>query len=471
MLPANTEHNKSSQPPSLAERQIKQMREEHRKQKQADAEEKKQLREALARMRVAAAEKKDKTTEDDDEDGEGDTAEMDTSASIYSSWTEDERQRKLEEVRGALAFLTSEYGEDSEQATNAREKVAAIQRASRDAKPFKAHRALLERKRERLREKQTRDEAEVTRVTAELEELETKRKTLKSTIEERNKQITEVEGELAELVKKALAEGDAAGEAGRGDDSGAAPWSAQTASITLQTMAARPGIPPEFAALLNHVFQAAQALANATTATRQATDPGTAEGGESKDHRNNTRQQQQPQQQRQPQHPTATAGTGVSQTDAGAAAAGTGGKVNLSGDAIGPLAPQGRWSKGASGSTSDGSRQPQQQHRGGEDEMQVDASGPAEGQTATNEGNDKEENDDELVEEEALGSGIDDGVAASISKLPEADQKKLKAALGARGGRRRAPATGGEREEQASGGRDRERSPRPTKGGGAQNEA
>ncbi len=464
------ESSRNGQPQTLAERQIKQMREEQRKQRLADEEEKRQLREALTRLRVEAAGRKDKGADEDEGDGEGDAEEMDTSPSVYSSWTEDERQKKLEEARGGLAYMVSKFGEDSEQANSTREEIAAIQRASRDAKPFKAHRSLLERKRERLKEKQTRDEGEVARVTAELEELETKRKTLKAAMEERNKQISEVEGELAELVKKALAEGDAAGEAGRGEDEGAAPWTAQSASVTLQNMAARPGIPPEFAALLDHVFRAAQALANATASARPTVGPTTAEGSESNSHRNDAHQEQQPQQQRQPQHPAAAAGPGASQgAGAGKAATDMGGKGNLSAAAAGPLAPQGRWGKGANVGAGDGSKS-QQQHQTEGDDMQVDAAGPSSNQTATGGADNCDDNNEELVEDEAFSSGIDDGVAESINKLPMADRKKLKAALGARGGRRRSSTTEGAHGEEASGGRDRERSPRPTKGGTGQGE-
>ncbi len=472
VLPAAAELNKNGHPQSLAERQVRQLREEQRKQRQADEEEKRQLREALARMRAETEERKGKAADEDEGDVDGD--EMDVSASIYSSWTEEERRKKLEETRGGLAYLTSEFGEESEQACNAREKIAAIQRASRDAKPFKAHRGLLERKRERLKEKQARDEAEVARVTAELEELETKRKTLRATMDERSKQINEVEGELAEVVKRALAEGDAAGEAGRGEDETSAPWSAHTASLTLQSMAAKPGVPPEFAALLGHVFRAAQALASATASTNSSVGPSAAEGGECNGHRSNPQQQQQPQQPRQPQHPAAAAGPNASQAvGTGTAAAATGGKGNLSGEAAGPLAPQGRWAKGASSGAGEGSKQTQQQQQrqAGDDEMQVDAAGPSEPQTTAGGDDNGGENSDELVEEEVFGSGIDEGVAASINKLPMADQKKLKAALGARGGRRRTTTTENESTEDASGGRDRERSPRPTKGNAGPGEA
>ncbi len=144
------------------------------------------------------------------------------------------------------------------------------------------------------------------------------------------------------------------------------------------------------------------------------------------------------------------------------AGAEAGSKGGLSGVGSAPLAPQGRWARGSgsgagdSGSKADG------------DDMQVDAAGPNDNQATAGGAANPEDNEAELVEEEALGSGIDEGVAESINKLPMADQEKLKAALGARGGRRRS--TEGEQGKGTAGGRDRERSPRPTKGGGGQSE-
>ncbi len=472
--------HKGGPPQSLAERQIRQMREEQRKQRLAAEEENKQLREALARLRTEAEGHKNRNAEEEEDEGDGDEDELDPSHNQYSSWTEEERQRRLDEARGGLTYFVSKYGEESEQASSTREEIAAIQRASRGAKPFKAHRGLLERKRERLKDKQARDEAEVAKVTAELEELETRRKALRSAIEDRSRQISDVEAELAELVKRALAEGAAAGDAGRCDDDGGAPWSAQAATVTLRTMASKPGVPPEFAALLEHVFHAAQALANAAATTQPAasaaaasstTNSSTAEGSESSGHRISAQQQQQPRQQGQPQHPTAAAAPKTGQgAGTGKAAAESGGKGNLSGAAIGPLAPHGRWGKEAGGGAGGGSRNQQQQHQADGDAMQVDTTGAAEGETAASGGGCRDEGSEELVEEEAVGSGIDEGVAESINKLPMADQRKLKAALGARGGRRRtsAPAAEGESKEDDSSGRDRERSPRPTKGGAGQ---
>ncbi len=69
--------------------------------------------------------------------------------------------------------------------------------------------------------------------------------------------------------------------------------------------------------------------------------------------------------------------------------------------------------------------------------------------------------DPELIDEDMLDADIDKEVAASINKLPTADQARLKAALGARGGRRRRK----EADDDGSDTATRERSPRPTKTG------
>ncbi len=344
--------NRGGQPPTLAERQLKQLRDEQKRQRKKDEEEKKQLREALARMRTEAANKNEgRETGDEDGNGEAEGEDMDTSANIFSSWTEDERQKRLEEARGGLIYLVAKYGEDSEEANGTRDEIASLQRASRDAKPFKAHRTLLERKRERLKEKQSRDEAEVERITGEIDELQTKLKSLRSTVDERAKQIGQVEEELAELVRKALAEGDAAGAAGKLDEEAAAPWSAQAASAALQAMATKPGVPPEFAALLSHVFQAAQAMANAAASARPAASPPThppAEGGEQQSHRGEHQRQQQPHQQGQPQQPTETKQPGADQgTNASKAAASAGEKGSISSLAPTTLAPPGQMGKGS----------------------------------------------------------------------------------------------------------------------------
>ncbi len=71
------------------------------------------------------------------------------------------------------------------------------------------------------------------------------------------------------------------------------------------------------------------------------------------------------------------------------------------------------------------------------DGMLVDAAEADGSQALAGSADKPEDNEAELVEEEMLGPGIDEGIAESINKLPSADQEKLKAALGARGGRKK----------------------------------
>ncbi len=432
---------------TLAERQVKQMREELRRQKKVDEDEKRQLREALSRMRAAGASgAAGRAADAEDAEAEVEGEDMDTSANAYASWTEEERQKRLEEARGGLAYLAAKYGEDSEEAIGAKDEIAAIQRASRDAKPFKAHRGLLERKRERLKEKQARDEGEATKIAAEIDELQTKHKGLRAAIEERGKQIGQVEEELAELLRKALAEGDAAGEAGRADDDSSAPWSPQAASAALQALAQRPGVPPEFAALLGHVYQAAQAMANAAAAARPAAAPAPAEGSEEHSHRAGDDKETT---NKENNGPLSTKPSGAlaphSRWSKGSAA--------VAGDAGGEGQPAGKASTGGGGSSSGGGT------AGGAAAAAESTGAAASAGSATSKVNGDDE--PELIDEDMLSAEMDDGVAESLKKLPSADQERLRAALGARGGRRKPVGEAG-----GAAARDRERSPRPGRGGG-----
>ncbi len=474
---------------SLAERQLQQAKTEQRKQrKEATERENKELREELARLRAAggngkAGPRQSATTDKDNGDEEEqDGDDMDVSANAFSDWTEDERQKRLEIARAGLNYHIAKFGDDAEETEEVRDEIASLERASRDAKPFKTHRGLLERKRERLRAKQDRDESEVEKVKGEQEELQTKLESLQSAMAERGKLLAQVEEELADLVKRALAEGDAAGPAGQQGDDTSAPWSPQAASAILQTLANKPGVPPEFATLLGHVYQAAQALA----AAGAAAGPGTTQpsvGGAS------GQQTNPPRGGRPPQKTGAGAGTSEG------SGLSTAGPPNQ-------LAPQGRWNKpaasaaGGTGAASAGSEggnagwQTAGAGTGGGDAKDAKgtlaaaggatatsaAAGQPEGPSSTDqkpEGaaaavQDGSDQDPELIDAEMYDQEIDGEVAASINKLPTADQARLRAALGARGGRRRGG--GNDEGERGAGDRDRERSPRPTKAGGADGE-
>ncbi len=422
------------------------------------------------------------TTDDKtiDQEDEHDGDDMDVSTNSFSAWTEEERQKRLEVARAGLAYYVNKFGEEAEETEEVRDEISCLERASRDAKPFKTHRGLLERKRERLRAKQDKDESEVARIRTEQEELRTKLESLQAAMAERKKTLTQVEEELADLVKRALAEGDAAGPAGQQGDDASAPWSPQAASSILMSLASKPGVPPEFATLLGHVYQAAQALAAAGAAAGQAAAQPLAGGGSSQ------------------QSNQARGARSSQKTETGAASSEGGGL--LAKGQPNQLAPQGRWSKpGATAAT--GTTTTSTGADGGEDTRQaVGASEGATGaggaaavaggageataaapQTGRPSGSDKKsegaattgqddgDQDPELIDAEMGDAELDGEVAASISKLPTADQARLRAALGARGGRRRRD--GNDDGERDSGNRDRERSPRPTKVGGAEDEA
>ncbi len=466
---------------SFAERQLQLAKNDQRKQrKDATERENKELREELARLRAAGGSGKassrqsaaaDKASGDDDE-FEGDDMEISTNS--YSDWTEEERQKRLEVAKSGLPYYIAKYGDDAEETEEVRDEIASLERASRDAKPFKTHRGLLERKRERLRARLEKDQGEIERIESEQEELRSKHEALQSAMAERSKLLAQVEEELAELVKRALAEGDAAGPAGRQGDDSSAPWSPLAASAILQTLASKPGVPPEFAALLGHVYQAAQALAAASAAA----GPGAATAAAG----THDLQANQPRAGRQP--PKTGAGAGVSD-----------GVGSLAAGPPSQLAPQGRWNKpgtsstGGSGATSAVSQgsgaggQTAEAEAGGRESRGTPAATgaaaatSATGQTgkppsaeqktegAATEGQDGSDQDPELIDAEMDDNEIDGEVAASIINLPTAVQARLRAALGARGGRRRRG--GGDDGERSTGDRERERSPRPTKAAGA----
>ncbi len=480
---------------TLAERQLQREKEDEKRQRKTAAErENRELKAELARMRAAGASGKPEPRqlvstvgegkgEGDDEDIE--MEEGDVAANAFSSWTEEERQERLVVARAGLAYHITRYGEDAEETEEVREEIAGLERASRDAKPFKAHRGLLERKRERLLGKQGRDEKEAERIVTEMGELQSKLDALRSAMAERSKALAQVEEELAELLKKALAEGDAAGTAGQQGDDAASPWSPQSASTILQSLASRPGVPPEFAALLGHVYQAAQAMAAANAATGAAAAPAAAKEGGGP-----------PQQRAKPQQPQ--------QTQVGGSES-SGGGGQLLGGPPSQLAPQGRWAKpgaaaaGGAGGTAAQQKQPGVE-RGGPGPLGATSGTNADGGNGTpaaaaaaagteasassatstgaaadvgtaaggNAGGGRlggDDDDPELLDAEMVDPELDGDVAASIRKLPSADQARLRAALGARGGRR-GRATDGDSDE-TRGNRDRERSPRPTKVGGA----
>ncbi len=421
------------------------------------------LRAELAATKALAARGGGPAAEDDDVDmDDGDDG-------GYAAWTEDERAKRLELARGGLAYATACYGEDSTQAEELRGTIAALQKASREAKPFKAHRNLLERRRDELRRKQERDEAAITKAQSDIAELQEKVETLKTAVEERAKAIAAVAEELNGLVLKSLAE-----EGGGGDDKkppwaqAAAPWDALSAA--LQGLAAQGGVPADVAALLSQVQQVANACAKEAkeakaTPPQGAVQQPTAEGGSAPAggmsdggqpttlapqwRRGKAATKTPITQQRPSSHGPAAAAAAASSSASLAAAAAGGSGHQVSGQTGGDATNKGEDT--AATAATDGA-------------AAAAAAGAAAAAASTGAARTTDEgSEEELVDEESSGGAMEVDIEVSLAKLPAHHQQRLRAAL-----RKCAGEDQGDRGSRAGEGSDsrrqeRERSPRPTK--------
>jgi hypothetical protein len=419
--------------PSLAEKQVQQQQAAQKSQRRDEAE-RKRLRDANAKLAAEVAALKAQHAQQAEGDDEDEEMEEDGDDESFEAWTEESRAKRVELAKGGLAYAIEKYGENSTEASELRNEIAKIQRASRQAKPFKAHRAQLERRRDRLQRQQERDECELDKVKSEITELQTKMDTLRAAVAERTKTIKEVTAELTELVRKSIAEGEeeVGGDAPSGpkDES---PWGKVSSAIkVLETL---PGIPPELTSLLARVQEAAVAMA---TAANQANQQGAAGGST------------------QPAYGQPAASTPPAPS------------ANPS-EAPAVLAPHGRFGKPRTGplqaqradSTDDGGRR---DDKGGDGTTTTSGAEPAERGGATakdaagNAGGERtegaREGDDPMHVE----------LETSLAKLPEADQRRLREALDRNRGRSRV-AERGDTGEGSTRREERERSPRPVKGG------
>ncbi len=435
---------------SLAERQLQQQRTAQRQQRAASAAEKKLQAEVERLQQQLAAKPPAPRGVAASAGGDGvDDCDMDLddaeALDDYATWTEEERRLQIDSARASLPYLVGKFGEASSEAASVRDEIAALERASRDAKPFKTHRAMLERRRDKLRARIKRDEEELEKAEKEREELQEKITNLRTESAGRSKDLAAVEEELAGLIKKALAEGDAAGEAGKPEEGGDATWSAQAATTLLHSLATRPGIPPEFAALLLHVHQAAAAMAAAAAAAQPharqgdaadaTTKPpsaipaeragGTATTNSTGDNKGG---QQPPPQQHHSDHPHQQRGGSAA---AAATTAATAAAAAKHGAAAAPSGGEG--AENSNSTTTPG--------------------------TPT-----REASDEDLVEDDR-GGAMDCDVEETLRQLPAKEQAKLRAAIRRGGWRGRARDGGDAGDGPGREREDRERSPRPTKQG------
>ncbi len=121
--------------------------------------------------------------------------------------SEEERQKRVETIRNGLGYLELQYGADSTELEKAKHDIEVLQKASREAKPYKTHRAQLEQRKDKLEKQQAKANDEADELLAQVERLQTRLNKTREDMEARAKQIAAVDEELKELLRKALAEG------------------------------------------------------------------------------------------------------------------------------------------------------------------------------------------------------------------------------------------------------------------------
>ncbi len=233
---------------TLAERQLQQQRQDQRRQQQArdlaDARRKTEaLREENKRLqRQITAARASKSGDADAEDMDGVEGPV--------PLTEDQRQIQIGQVRDSLPYFETRFGKESEEYLRAASELETLLRASRDSKPYKTHRAYLERRLERLQKQQAADTAKAEETEQAMEALRSTLGEVREAINEREKTILATENELKELLRTAIGGPEAEADAGQAD----AHSSWRTVVSAASSLAGRPGVPADWANQLQGLF-------------------------------------------------------------------------------------------------------------------------------------------------------------------------------------------------------------------------
>ncbi len=187
--------------------------------------------------------------------------------------TEEDKNKQIEDIRNGIPYLIRRFGENSSEVEKAKADSASLERALREAKPYKTHRAQLERRKERLERQHEKGKEEAEQLLIDIERLQARLNTTNKANDERERAIAVVDEELRELLKRAIAEGE--GEPQQQQDQVSTrqdPTEAwNTVTATLAGMVSQPGVPEAWAAqmgsLLDQIRIAAATIQRQTAAT------------------------------------------------------------------------------------------------------------------------------------------------------------------------------------------------------------
>ncbi len=171
---------------------------------------------------------------------------------------DEERKGRIEKLRSSLPYLEETYGTDSDIFVNATTELEHHQRAQREAKPFKTHRTIMERKVGKLQRLQARDKERLTELHEAAEEIRIKITATSAAVAERDKELEAAEAELKELVLKAV--GEEAAQPPTALDP-AKSW--ENVVGTVAQLVKVPGVPSEFTCQLEGMFNQLRTMVTA----------------------------------------------------------------------------------------------------------------------------------------------------------------------------------------------------------------
>ncbi len=219
--------------------------------------------------------------------------------------TTDERKARIEKIRASLPYLEEQCGSESAMYRDAVDELELHSRAIREAKPYKTHRTILERKVERLRRLQDRDRERLTELHDAADEIRVKLTTTETAIADRDKELEAAEAELKELVLRAVGE-DSGGTATQTSVDPSQGWQSVVSAVAQLTR--QPGVPTHVAGQIEGLFNQLRSMVSALEThaavigtAAAAAPPAATTAPTATPSRPSTKQQQQQQQQRQQQ--------------------------------------------------------------------------------------------------------------------------------------------------------------------------